>query len=824
MATLQRFRSKPISQRALSMRTLFLIFFLTLPVVTSCGSSSSSVPINFCKGYTVPQERSFLRDRLVITLQMPNDMPPNLATDEIEIQQSLQKMLDGQQTGSPSLVPIGTVSNMPSVLVEGNLLTLSYQLTNNDTPNSYDGCDYSLSHFVNAVDTKVNPSSVNATANPLTVSTADGTFTVLGVSPDWMSTGSGGSDDTRGQPGGPAQQPASPPFLQTSDFTLPQSDFNPVCNNPNPCPTTIGMGGSGTAVIVLDTAYPTQSNRYSSASRITDYRYPATVPHQPMQCDQHDTTGLSCIPPAQPLSASPDILADYNAGSPDPLSQLVQSKMMETIDMALPTDQPDQEATGTTGPIGSIFGSSGTQSDSPNPSTPPIIDIDHGLFVSSLIHDIAPLAAIRLVRVLNDYNVGDAQTLQMVLNALYYSLKMYGTAGFNDPFHLPSGMTQLIINFSGKVGPNPACENMIWKQTMQGGSNISCTPNNQVDGSDLLATASRFGPLETAMDQLETLGQTGSSMPSVTIVAAAGNGGSLYPDIPAFFCGVRPVGSADSNDQTAVSSFSNAVIPPFSDINGYTVIPCLTNKLGNPTAANGFTPNAQIQPPTITVSPTFNLGVVSDSSDEFANGVCGIYLQPINGSDPQMNHYLALWAGTSFAAPIFAGALAGNLNSSIDTNETGNALIHTFDQPCRTGGAFVYPLTKTPYTSYTPNTATESPAAKPLVQILLPAAGQSVTVTTADAPFYLNLIATASTKAVLISWSDSLGILHDISDTSKGGTSSIWGADVPVKLDPFPPFKVDCGSKVNDTITVQITDNSNQTASAFVPIVLLRMC
>src|SRR5205085_6023466 len=38
---------------------------------------------------------------------------------------------------------------------------------------------------------------------------------------------------------------------------------------------------------------------------------------------------------------------------------------------------------------------------------------EHGLFVSDIIHHIAPLASIRLIRVLNDYGAGD-------LNALFY--------------------------------------------------------------------------------------------------------------------------------------------------------------------------------------------------------------------------------------------------------------------------------------------------------------------------------------------------------------------------------------------------------------------
>lgn len=107
------------------------------------------------------------------------------------------------------------------------------------------------------------------------------------------------------------------------------------------------------------------------------------------------------------------------------------------------------------------------------------------------------------------------------------------------------------------------------------------------------------------------------------------------------------------------------------------------------------------------------------------------------------------------------------------------------------------------------NGPTPTPPAIPTVQILAPTQGQEFI--TYSGSFSMTLASSASAGVVQYQWSDSLGML---SDTNANDTVTLTPTQQQVPL---------CG-KANDTITVKVTDNHGQIASASVPITILLMC
>lgn len=104
---------------------------------------------------------------------------------------------------------------------------------------------------------------------------------------------------------------------------------------------------------------------------------------------------------------------------------------------------------------------------------------------------------------------------------------------------------------------------------------------------------------------------------------------------------------------------------------------------------------------------------------------------------------------------------------------------------------------------------TPTPPAIPTVQILAPTQGQYFT--SYGSSFSVTLASSASAGVVKYQWSDSLGML---SDTNANDTVTLTPTQQQV-----PP----CG-KANDSITVKVTDNHGQIASASVPITIQQMC
>jgi len=134
--------------------------------------------------------------------------------------------------------------------------------------------------------------------------------------------------------------------------------------------------------------------------------------------------------------------------------------------------------------------------------------VDHGLFISSLIHQVAPAASVELMRVLNDNDFGEVSFLLRSLQTIYEHV------GPN---------CKCIINLSLAIGP--------------------------LDAGD---KGAQFYTVQLALDSLRN--ERGAM-----IIAAAGNYTSgketapHMPTFPALFCGV-----------VSVSSGKNSILDTFS--------------------------------------------------------------------------------------------------------------------------------------------------------------------------------------------------------------------------------------------------------------------
>src|SRR5262249_21339295 len=82
----------------------------------------------------------------------------------------------------------------------------------------------------------------------------------------------------------------------------------------------------------------------------------------------------------------------------------------------------------------------------------PVSELDHGLFIASLLHTITPAANIRLVRILNDYGVGSLDELLVALQTLTASRAQLHI----DP------TSRVILNLSLMAGPPFECEYDWW--------------------------------------------------------------------------------------------------------------------------------------------------------------------------------------------------------------------------------------------------------------------------------------------------------------------------------------------------------------------------
>jgi hypothetical protein len=264
-----------------------------------------------------------------------------------------------------------------------------------------------------------------------------------------------------------------------------------------------------------------------------------------------------------------------------------------------------------------------------SPSNYKAVDVrDHGLAISELIHWIAPNAKIHLMRVLNDYGVGDLQTLLATLSYL-----------------LQNGPSGSIINLSLDYGPPVDCLAQYWSVVKD--TTVSAVPSRGAQllaqqfgttgckaggTSDLLTDDPRYLAIGDAIEELIQLHKD-------IVVAAAGNSstaaGTENANMPAAFCGVVAVGALTTPSGT-LATFSNR---PDS--------PCLM---------------ADTTPTVHSSATAFHVSAGSPTDAKaWGVNVCSLHFQKILPYDaaPPANG-LALWSGTSFATALVSGNIAAN--------------------------------------------------------------------------------------------------------------------------------------------------------------------
>ncbi|HEX2513309.1 MAG TPA: S8 family serine peptidase, partial [Chloroflexota bacterium] len=295
--------------------------------------------------------------------------------------------------------------------------------------------------------------------------------------------------------------------------------------------------------------------------------------------------------------------------------------------------------------------------DPADPAHNALVDVaDHGLFATGIVHDVAPRAQIRLIRVLNDYGAGDSQVLLATLAALLGDEKLRPTAA-----------RRLIVNLSLAVDLPPGTDLLrFWYpaayQSLKGrlARGLAQQTNPAPDIASVLAGFPAPGPQLLRMLELlhldlqETIATLRDQ--GVLVVAAAGNenrppapaGQPLPPPgqpvslpaplpppepcWPARFDQVLGVAAVQGNQSAATYSNRGDVVT-------------LENGLG--VYGGEARPPAPGQPPRIPIP-----GRALE-----ADAVRGLYSAPALAAGKNETGW-ALWAGTSFAAPVITGLAA----------------------------------------------------------------------------------------------------------------------------------------------------------------------
>jgi len=283
---------------------------------------------------------------------------------------------------------------------------------------------------------------------------------------------------------------------------------------------------------------------------------------------------------------------------------------------------------------------------------------DHGPFVASVVHAVAPWVSLRLVRVLNDYGIGTMETVLLGLAALLA----------DKPSAAPA-----IVNLS--LGMLPPLEQLpaIWYGlSIPGMPDVPPDPDLHVTGRDeagLRAHSAAVGDemklLHTPVARLmDTLLEN-----NCLVVAAAGNDSAFHaeprrprwqPRVPARYDSVVGV-AATGEDPERAAAYSNIGDLPGTDA---------VATLGGDLAPDGIDPRG---------------------------GVVGVYTATeFPAGEPNRTGW-AEWSGTSFATPIVAG-IAANMWAAGPAAAPADArqLLQRLNAAARAGGATTVPDLRVP--------------------------------------------------------------------------------------------------------------------------------
>jgi hypothetical protein len=227
---------------------------------------------------------------------------------------------------------------------------------------------------------------------------------------------------------------------------------------------------------------------------------------------------------------------------------------------------------------------------------------DHGTFVAGIIHTIAPHARLELIQVLNDYGVGNFDTLTWGLEQIHAKRKQ-----------MSSGC--LIVNCSltleTPVRPDQL-DGFVWKR------------NERKNINEFLTYL--YSPIEKLFTDLDQVG--------AKIVAAAGNDGIGNVQRPAArypAASDKVLGVGAMEDNKAIAKYSD--------------------RSDNPEVVGIY---------------TFGGKASANLDADATGGMLGLYIGPFPGDPrPEKPGHVDLndtgwarWAGTSFAAPVVAGWIA----------------------------------------------------------------------------------------------------------------------------------------------------------------------
>jgi hypothetical protein len=380
-------------------------------------------------------------------------------------------------------------------------------------------------------------------------------------------------------------QPTVTLMSASPDFYIIEQTMDHIGGSPGGPPSWTATGSGPTAnppidqgkgtVYVLDTADPLGPDS-------------AGIP-------QHgDGTGNALS--AQPATA----LKPLCGNDPGCLSELRQLGAGGTVD-ELDVPLPDEGIIGPYGPSMSIR--------------------EHGLFDAAIVHHLAGKATVHLIRVLNDYGVGDLQSLAKGLALVRQD---------------PATPSSVVVNMSLDLVPPLPCLADVMQHF-----------ENYESGLEVSKCGESVRPDSSLAPITDTLGRSIADLRSAgyVLVAAAGNdsnsasGVRYYQDLPAAYCGVVAVAGATT--------------------------PMGSNWVFSGAAVNSLDPKSnrsdgqcQSLPAVAGVAPPSP--VAGDAAVALGDNICSLYLQsfPASGTSAANPIGFAQWSGTSFATAYITGNLA----------------------------------------------------------------------------------------------------------------------------------------------------------------------
>jgi subtilase family protein len=626
-------------------RILISALLLATFVIVGCEQTTTKPNVEETCLADKPELRYWLRDRIAVAVQLPLQ---NGALADQDIAKNVASALR-EQAG----VQLDFLAPLIRV---GQNATIFYQLAGNNAKNK---CDSSVLAAVNKINAALSPKVSrselvganqslvipSSELHPLSVSVGGQKVAVAGASPDWIFSGAPlGNGDGGGHPGGPAK--------------IPPASFTP--NDAQDLAANARLTGADTAVVVLDTGYKLGAT----------HQAPGACP---------GAAQGQCAPAVQSVTLNPTVASALGGLGGTSLGDL--DKYLQESDMAVQTDKP-YDVTNNGGHGLTITGVPYELTDA---NGDPASVVDHGLYISGLIHEAAPQAQIRLVRVLNDYGIGDLQSILIGVQTIATNPEMTAKLLNIDP------QRHIVVNMSLGFGPPTDCligvynhwqtlqqteDEQVQKTKQPSPANINCPTDKTA--SDATPAAEANQPYRTSLEQL-ILGNGGahaaltlplslaiSNLRNVNqqigaVVAAAGNESSpdtkLDADLPAAICGVLPVGATDVKSLLRLSASPD---PSGLGLAGFSNRPLLdTTAANNPRLCLDVSGGREVGAPiTVTLKQM-------DLPSMIAVGVntCGIYASPVPpmagtpSASPSPSH-MAFWDGTSFATGFASGYVA----------------------------------------------------------------------------------------------------------------------------------------------------------------------